>query len=69
MGHPNDKMEWQDGDFNGAKSDHRIGCLNPRLGSVKSRYQYRGSMVPPGEEVAHKLPRTVSCDFSPEDIL
>ena len=46
-GHPNDKMEWQDGDDNGAKPDHRIGCLNPGLGSVPSRHQHWGGPGPP----------------------
>ena len=53
MGHPNDKMEWQD---SRAKPDHRIGCLNPGLGSVPSRHQYWGALVPPGEGMQTNQP-------------
>ena len=68
VGHPNDNMEWQDGVDNGAKPDHRIGCLNPGLGSVPSRHQYWGALVPPGEGMAHKLPRIASDNSSTEDL-
>ena len=68
VGHPNDKMEWQDSISNGARPDHRIRRFIPRLGSVLPRHQHRGTLVSSGEEVAHQLPRTASSDSSTKNL-
>ena len=67
VGHPNDKMEWQDSISNGARPDHRIRRFIPRLGSVLPRHQHRATLVSSGE-VAHQLPRTASSDSSTKNL-
>ena len=68
VGHPNDKMEWQDSISNGARPDHRIRRFIPRVGSILPRHQHRGTLVSSGEEVAHQLPRTASSDSSTKNL-
>ena len=68
MGHTDDKLEWQDGTNDRTRPDHRIGCLNPRLGSLSPEHQHRGTLVSTGEGMAHKLPGIVSGDSSIENI-
>ena len=68
VGHPNDKMEWQDSISNGARPDHRIRCFFPRLGSILPRHQHRGTLVSSGGKVAHQLPRTASSDSSTKNL-
>ena len=67
VGHPNDKMEWQDSISNVARPDHRIRRFIPRLGSVLPRHQHKGTLVSSGE-VAHQLPRTASSDSSTNNL-
>ena len=68
VGHSDDKMEWQDGANNRTRPDHRIRCLNPRLGSLSPEHQHRGTLVSTGEGMAYKLPGTASGNSSIENI-
>ena len=68
MGHTDGKVEWQDGASVGARPDHRVGHLNPGLGSLSPRHQHQGTLVPPGEGMAHQLPGTASGDSSPKNL-
>ena len=56
VGHTDGKVEWQDGASIEARPDHRVGHLNPGLGSLSPRHQHRGTLVPPGEGMVHQLP-------------
>ena len=46
VGHTDDKMEWQDGANDRTRPDHRIGCLNPRLGSLSPQHSTGGPWSP-----------------------
>ena len=54
VGHTDDKMEWQDGANDRTRPDHRIGCLNPRLGSLSPEHQHRGTLVSNGEQTQNR---------------
>ena len=46
VGHTDDKLEWQDGANDRTQPDHRIGCLNPRLGSLSPEHSTGGPWSP-----------------------
>ena len=62
------KVEWQDGASIGARTDHRIGRLKHGLGSLSPRHQHRGTLVPPGEGMAHQFPGIASGNSSPKNL-
>ena len=62
VGRPDSRVEWQVNALDRARVCHRVGRLEPGLGSVLPGHQYRGPMVSPGEGMAHQLLGITSSD-------
>ena len=68
VGQPDDKMEWKDNTDNRTRPDHRIRCVEPRMGSILPGHQHRWPMVKTRENPAHKLPRVTSSHISSKNL-
>ena len=66
VGYTDGEMEWEDPDFKNTRSGDRVGCVNPRMGSILSGLQHGRPLVPRGEDKPHKLPGTFSSYTSTE---
>ena len=61
-------MEWKDNTDNRTRPDHRIRCVEPRMGSILPGHQHRWPMVNTRENPAHKLPRVTSSHISSKNL-
>ena len=68
VGRPDSRVEWQVSALDRARVCHRVGRLEPGLGSVLPGHQYRGPVVSPGEGMAHQLLGITSSDPRPENL-
>ena len=68
VGQADGEMEWKVNDDDGTRPDHRVGCVQPRMGSILSGHQHRRPMVKTRENLAYKLPGVAGSHTSTEDI-
>ena len=68
VGRPDSRVEWQVNALDRARVCHRVGRLEPGLGSVLPGHQYRGPVVSPGEGMAHQLLGITSSNPRPENL-
>ena len=60
VGHPHVQVEWEIPHQEGSGPNHRLRCLQHRLGSILWTSEDRRFLVFPGEHLTHQLPRTTS---------
>ena len=68
VGYPDEQMEWTAHPSQGAGPGDRIGCFNPRLGSVLPEHKHGWPLVCAGKDQPHQLPRTASSYAGTENI-
>ena len=68
VGHGDVSLEWEDDPSETYGPDNRVRCLQHRLGSNLPGDRHRGTLVSPGKEVAHQLPRTPGSNPSIKNI-
>jgi hypothetical protein len=54
------RAEWENDDAEGTKSDHRVGRIQPGLGSILPGHEHRGPLGLSGTTPAHKLSGTTN---------